>query len=184
MVGLAGCLGATQYTVADARVTSDPSPLQLDVEILDSEAIIQSPARLRFTLTNTAERPIRVRNTGLWPLGMLELSTVTDPADESSGSETILWNEEYRKSSKITVQSRSSYSVSQDPLTQPLDSGQAVTATYEIHGDDIVRASTYYVYGEFDAPILTYAADTNSNFEAYLPRVEVAIQSKGLLPSF
>jgi len=181
-VGLAGCLGATQYVVTDARVESDPSPLDVAVSIGNPNAVIQHPASLTFTLTNTSQRPIHVRNIGIWPLGLLKLSPAPTAENAKSGPSTILWNTAYETSPHVTVHSRSAYGTDRVPLTKPVRSGSSVSATYQIHGDDVNHPGTYYVYGDFDVPLLTYATADSNNFETYLPKVSVTIQQKSVLP--
>ena len=72
MVSLTGCLGTTEYTITGVQAEAT-TPLGISVEIVEPNAVIEHPAQLSFTVTNKQDSPIKIRNTGIWPFGLLEL---------------------------------------------------------------------------------------------------------------
>jgi len=144
MVGLSGCLGATEYTVTDVRVGRSSAPVGLDVSITEPNAAIEHPARLEFTITNQQNGPVRVRNTGIWPFGLLELVPSLD-VEEAGG--TILWTSRYEESQYVGAENRGNYGTEDTPLVRTVEPGGTASETYEVHGDDIRGAGTRYVRG-------------------------------------
>lgn len=179
MLGLAGCLRATEYTVTGVRVGPSPAPVGLDVEVTEPDAVIEHPARLEFALTSRKDVPIQVRNRGIWPFGLLELGPSLGA--DRSGPETLLWTSRYEESQYVDVRSHRHYTRDSTPLVRTLDPGATVSETYELHGDELYEAGTKYVRGAFEPPILEYAMKESENWEAFLPEIEVAIDNKGLL---
>lgn len=182
MAGLAGCFAATEYTITDVTIESGSAPLDLDVAIRDPDAVIEGPARLEFDLTNTGQDTLRIRNTGIWPFGALVLSRSESAGEARSRPSAPLWTDAYAASEHVRVDGRHAFGVDGTQLIRPLDPGATVTQTYEIHGDDLVRAGVYYVYGRFDPPLLEYASGEADAFRSYQPTVAVHIQEKRLLP--
>jgi hypothetical protein len=177
MASLAGCLGASEYTITDIEVTSS-APFEFDVTIADPDAVIEHPALLDVELTNRGDRPLRVRNTGVWPFGLLELVRSIDTEGPAG---TLLWTEQYEASEHVDIESRRNYSTESTPLVQALESGGAVRETYELHGDGIREAGTTYVRGEFEPPIFEYTRDDNEEWRSFSPEIAVTIATKRLL---
>ena len=46
IMSLAGCLGESEYTITDVQVGTSLAPVGLDVDVLESDAEIEHPARL------------------------------------------------------------------------------------------------------------------------------------------
>ncbi|MDS0222426.1 hypothetical protein NDI54_13850 [Haloarcula sp. S1AR25-5A] len=176
MASLAGCLGDTEYTITDVAVTAT-APFEFDVTVMEPDAVIEHPARLEFELRNRGERPLRVRNTGVWPFGLLKL--VRSPDAEGPGG-TLLYTAQYETSQYVDIESRSDYGVESTPLVQALDSGQTVSETYELHGDGIRGAGTAYVRGEHESPIFEYRRDESEEWQPFSPDIEVTITTKQL----
>ena len=178
MASLSGCLGATEYTVTDVRVSQSSAPVGLDVSIMEPDAVIEHPARLDFTVTNQGDAPIRVRNTGIWPFGLLELVPSLD-IEEAGG--TLLWTSRYEESQYVDATSRSNYGTEDTPLVHTLEPGGTASETYELHGDDIRGEGTRYVRGEFEPPILEYSTQESEAWQSFLPEVTVTLEKTDLL---
>ncbi len=181
MASLAGCLGDPQYRVTDASVESSPGPLSLSVAIRDPNAVVQGPARFAFTLKNPTANPIEVLNHGVWPFGLLGLSSSANDNSEET-VHTFLYSPTYAKSSHVHVNSdRSGMNENMDDLIHALGGGEAKTVEYLLHGDDIPRKGTYYVVGGFNRPFLKYATKGN-DWKTFTPKVPIAIRVKKRLP--
>lgn len=180
LLGLAGCLGATEYTVTGVSVGDVSAPFDFSVDIVDPNAVIEHPARIRVSLSNGGERPIQIRNTGIWPFGLLELVDSLG-AEEAAG--TILWTERYTESDEVDATSPSDYGASSTPLVRPLEPGERVSETYELHGDSLGVNDTgrQVIRGEFEPPILEYATSREGNWEAFLPEISVVLQEKSVI---
>ncbi|WP_435066723.1 hypothetical protein [Haloplanus sp. C73] len=177
MAGLAGCLGDTEYAITDVEVQST-APFAFDVRIAEPDAVIEHPARLEFELRNDGERAFQFRNTGIWPFGLLELVGSPDPEDEGVGA--LLWTEEYESSEYVDIENRQSYGVESTPLVQSVASGETVSETYELHGEDILDSGTMYVRGKFEPPVFEYRRD-GGEWQSFSPEIAVTIAAKGLL---
>ena len=176
VASLAGCLGASEYTLTDVEVTSS-APFEFEVTITDADAVIEHPALLEFELRNPSEQPLSVRNTGVWPFGLLELVSSLD-AEGPAG--TLLWMEQYETSEYVDAESRSNYGADSTPLVQTLDSEATVSETYELHGDGIRDSGTAYVRGEFEPPIFEYTRADNDEWQSFAPEIAVTIATKQL----
>lgn len=178
MASLAGCLGASEYTITDVEVTAS-APFEFGVAITDPDAVIEHPALLEFELINRGDRPLNVRNTGVWPFGLLKLVPSLDT--EVPGPGTLLWTEQYEASEHVDSESRQNYGTDSTPLVQTLDSGGTVSETYELHGDGIRAAGTAYVRGEFEPPVFEYTRDDTDEWRAFSPEIAVSIATNQLL---
>lgn len=182
MASLAGCLGdATEYIVTDVSVKKDLGPLSLDVTIQKATAGIEEPAHLDFIVTNKGDKSLHVRNTGIWPFGLLAL-TQLPPGTAQTIPSTILWSNEYEKSKHVHVDSRRSFGVDGKNLTRILNVGESATDKYKIYGSDIVQSGTHYVRGNFEPPLCSYTLDESRGWKSYLPTVTVMIEKQGLVP--
>ena len=180
LVGGAGCLGRTEYTVTDVSVDGVSAPFAFSVERTEPNAVVEHPAKLTFSLSNEGETSIRIRNTGIWPFGLLELVASVD-GEEAGG--TILWTDRYVESDEVDATNRRDYGTTSTPLVRPLSPGERVSETYELHGDALGVDDTgaQFVRGEFERPILEYASAPENDWEPFLPRVRVTIAEKRLL---
>jgi hypothetical protein len=173
-------MGAAEYRVTEVSVGDISAPFVFSVEIVDPNAVIEHPARIRFSLSNDGERPIQIRNTGIWPFGLLELVDSLG-AEEAGG--TILWTERYTESDEVDATSRRDYGTSSTPLVRPLKPGERVSETYELHGDSLGVNDTgrQVVRGEFEPPILEYATSGEDDWESFLPEIGVVLQKKSVI---
>jgi hypothetical protein len=182
MAGLSGCLSEPEYTVTDVRVGESSAPLGLEVAVTEPEAVIEHPALFEFTLTNEADAPLRLRNTGIWPFGLLELAPSLDA--DRGGPAVILWSGQYEESRYVEATSRRNYGVEDTPIVRAIAPGETVDATYELHGDDIggsvENAGTGYVRGAFERPILEFASGEQA-WEPFLPELAVSFEQQSLL---
>lgn len=178
MVSLSGCLSEPEYTVTEVQVADTSAPIGLDVAVTEREAVIEHPALLEFTATNRGGGPLRVRNTGIWPFGLLEIVPSLD-ADQT-GPGVTLWSDQYEESRYVEATSRRNYSVKDTPLVRTMAPGGTTSATYELHGDDVPNAGTGYVRGEFERPILEFAPE-GGDWEPFLPEVTVTFEEQSLL---
>jgi hypothetical protein len=181
MAGLAGCLGEAEYTVTDVRVGSASGPFGVDVSLVEPDAVIEHPARLDVAVTNQQSDPLRVRNTGIWPFGLLEL--VRSPDTDNPWPGTLLWTRRYEESQYIeaVAEDRSLDRVRSTPLVRTLEPRATASETYELHGDDIDEAGTRYVRGRPDPPLLEYAGDGSDEWTSFLPEIEVELEGTDLL---
>lgn len=180
LVGGAGCLGRPEYTVTDVSVDAGSVPFAFSVERTEPHAVVEHPATLTFSLSNEGDHPVRIRNTGIWPFGLLELVASVD-AEEAAG--TILWTDRYAESDEVDATSRRDYGATSTPLVRALDPGERVSETYELHGDSLggTDTGTQFVRGEFERPVLEYAEGEESDWTPFRPRVRVSIEEKGVL---
>jgi hypothetical protein len=178
LTGLAGCLSATEYTVTDVTVEDQPSPVSLGVERVEPRALVEHPARLEFTVTNTGETAIEVRNTGIWPLGVLK---VVASLDSVRAAGEVLWTDRYEASEYVDATSRRNYSAESTPLVRTLAAGNSITEPYDLHGDSISREGERVVRGWPDPPLLEYRTTTTDEWESYLPTVRVQIEQRGVI---
>ncbi|MFC6875444.1 hypothetical protein [Halobellus marinus] len=178
MVSLTGCLGTTEYTITDVQ-TETTTPLGISVQIVEPNAVIEHPAQLAFTVTNKQDSPIEIRNTGIWPFGLLELVPSLDTQDAGPG--TILWTNRYEESRYVDAETRQNYGVESTPLVRTLGPDETVEETYDIHGADIIQTGTMFVQGRFEPPILEYTTEHNEDWDSLLPEITVELSKKSLI---
>lgn len=179
VVGLAGCLGAAEYTVTGVRVGTPSAPIRVDLNVMEPNAVIEHPARLEFSVTNERNAPLRVRNTGILPFGLLELVSSLDTDEARPG--TLLWTSRYEESQYVEAEGRSFFGTESTPLVRTLDSRATASETYELHGDDIDEAGTKYVRGKYEPPILEYAMEGSEEWTSFLPEIRVTLERADLL---
>ena len=180
VVGLAGCLSDTEYRIETARVQSSPRPLSVTVSVLDGDATIEGPASLAFTLSNPTERAVRVRTIGIWPFGVLSLTSASSSTN-SRRPPITLYSEAYTQTDRVTVgPNRNSLSIEGDPIVRSLDPGNRIEVGYELHGDKVTSTGTYRVTGWSSQPVLSYMTGGES-WNRYTPQVEVSIKKKSSL---
>lgn len=181
MGGLAGCLGETEYTVTNRGVEQRDGPLQLDVAVLDQAVTIDSPAHLELSLRNTSKQEVRIRNTGIWPFGVLGLAPSRDAKPIKS---SLVWSEKYLTSDRVDLaKNGSGGGVDGNPIIRSLGPKSAITARYQIHGDLIHRTGTTYLRGYFAVPILAYST-ASDDWTQYRPEIDIAINARGIFSKF
>jgi hypothetical protein len=178
LVGLSGCLGDSEYHVTNATVDAQSAPITVEVSVREPNVVVEHPARLAFTIRNASDRPIRLRNTGIWPLGILKLVGTRD-GDPTGG--VLLWTDRYRESEYVDATSRRNYSIESTPIVRTLSPGDSQTSVYELHGDDIRRAASLFVRGWPDPPLFEYAPPGDDDWTAYTPKITVVLESQGPL---
>lgn len=153
MAGLAGCLGANEYTLSDLNVEQTDAPLRIDASLSGKDVTIDGPATLTLTLENTGEDPLQIRAMNLWPFGLPALRGTDD--QEYSG-QILLLSERYDEVDSVNVSVSGGYtntSIQSDPVTQVLEPADPITQEYTIRGDAIARDGTYELGRHSQGPI-------------------------------
>lgn len=174
--GLAGCLGDTEYTISSVETEGDSHPLALDVTVADRNIAIESPGQLDITLRNTETQDVMIKNTGVWPLGVLGLA----PADASGSTTTLLSTDKYEKADTVEIQPNG-VSRSNEPLTGTLGADESIERQYELDGKRVSGADTYSLQGYFDAVPLSYRTGEDTDWVAYHPTVTVTLTERSML---
>lgn len=183
LAGLAGCIGGeTEYRVTDVSgASSTDHPLSLDVAVESPSITVDGPAGLSFTLRNGGDDAVAVRNTGVWPLGVLAVETETEhgPADSR------LLSDRYDETDRVDVKPNG-MSRSGEPLVRPVAAGESLTERYVLHGDGLLRDGTYRVRGRFEEYILQYGAPgtdpESGGWTDFAPEVTVTLEAQSVLP--
>ncbi|MFD1571827.1 hypothetical protein [Halorubrum laminariae] len=158
IAGLSGCLGDTEYRIANTAIEASPDPFSVSVRLVDTDATIERPAALTLTLENTADDQIRIRSYGVWPFGVLALAPSPTPSEDTW--ETTLFSPSYETTARVEVdRGGSSLSLDGTPITRPLNAGESVTRRYELRGDDLPSAGTHYIVEKFDKRVSRYSRD-------------------------
>jgi hypothetical protein len=178
LAGLSGCLGEPEYSVTDATVDAPSAPVSVEVDVLDPNAVVEHPARLEFTVRNDSSRPVRLRNTGIWPFGILK---AVESLESNSSSGTVLWTDRYRESEYVDATSRRNYGTESTPIVRTLSPDASQARVYELHGDDVRRATSVFVRGWPDPPLFEYGPSSEDSWTAYTPDITVALESRGIL---
>ena len=179
IAGLSGCLGDTEYRITNTAMEASPDPFSVSVRLAVTDASIEHPAALTLTLENTADDQIRIRSYGSWPFGVLALAPSPTPGEDTR--RTTLFSPSYETTDRVEVdRGGSSLSVDGTPITQPLDAGESVTRRYELHGDDIPNAGTYYIVEKFDGQASRYSRDDDWRTLEY--QLRLSIDEKRRLP--
>lgn len=175
VTGLSGCLGDTEYRVAEAAAENSPEPLSVSVTLAVPTATVEHPAELAFTLENAADEPVEIRSYGVWPFGVLALAPSPTP-DENAWT-TTLYSPSYEASDRVEVRpGRSGMSLDGRPLTRALDPGASVSGRYVLHGDDLPRPGTYYVVEK------SSAYRTGEEWTPLDYRIRTVVAERGRLP--
>lgn len=202
LASLAGCAGDPEYRIDGVSVAGDDGPLALDVAVEDRSVTVDSPGALAFTLRNDAAAAVRVRNWGVWPLGVPELLSV----DEfGRGTGARLSADAYDASDHVDPRP-SGIGVDREPIVRPLPAGDRVTETYRVHGDRLTAlgAGTHAVSGWFERrfdgdaadaetdetqaddaevrPLAWYRTGEREEWATFEPEVRVTLSELSLLP--
>ena len=177
VASLAGCLGDTEYTITDISVASATGPLALEVALVDAAATVDSSAPLDITLRNDGTEAVSVRNTGVWPLGVLALA----PSGERGPVRVLLLSDQYAKTDRVEVTANSTRN-DNEPIVRRLSAGESVTERYEIHGDRLYGSGTYTLRGYFDEVPLSYRTGDTEDWTEFYPEVSVAVAEMSPLP--
>lgn len=172
VVGLSGCLGDTEYRLTEITAEDSAGPLSVSGRLAVTDATIEHPAELVLTLENTGDETVRVRSYGVWPFGVLAVASSPTPDDETW--KTTLFSPSYEATDRVET-SRGGGSMSMDgtPITKRLGVGETVSRRYELRGDDLSRAGTYYVVERFDGRASQFQTDTDWEMLDYRLRVEI-----------
>ncbi|AAV46567.1 unknown [Haloarcula marismortui ATCC 43049] len=175
--GLAGCLGDPEYTISSVETEDDSHPLGLDVTPVDREITIESPGQLNIALRNTGTQDVIIKNTGVWPLGVLGLAL----AGESVSADILLLADEYTEADTVEVRP-SGASKDGTPLTGTLAAAESIERQYELNGRRVSGAGTYTLQGYFDEVPLSYRTGEDADWVAYHPSVTVTLTEQSVLP--
>lgn len=178
LVGLSGCLGEPEYRVTDATVDAPSAPVSVTVDVPEPNAVVEHPARLEFTVRNDSDRPVRLRNTGIWPFGILK---AVESLESNSSAGTVLWTDRYEESEYVDATSRRSYGTESTPIVRTLPPDVSSTSVYELHGDDVRRATALFVRGWPDPPLFEYGPPSDDSWTAFSPDITVTLESRGPL---
>lgn len=179
VAGLSGCLGDTEYRITDAATETSLDSLSLSVRLAVADATIEHPATLALTLENTADDPIRIRSYGVWPFGVLALALSPTPGEDTR--KTTLYSPSYETSTRVEVgRGGSSISLDGTPITRPLNPGGSISRRYELHGDDLPSAGTYYVVRKFDRRASRYSM--GDDWETLGYQIRLSIDKKRRVP--
>lgn len=178
IAGLTGCLGDSTYRVREVAVEAASGSLALTVRVDRAKVTIEQPAALSFTLTNTTDESVRIRNLGVWPFGVLGVGE--SPTEVVSSLDPQLFSSAYAESDRVTVgPTNQSLSVAEEPVVEALSAGDETTETYTLPGENLRQAGTYYIVGFHGTPFLEYQ-DTDA-WRAFEPTVEITIETLGWL---
>lgn len=178
IAGLSGCLGDSAYRVREVTVEAASGPLALTVRINRGKVTIEQPAVLSFTLTNTTDEPVQIRNLGVWPFGVLGLGEST--TDIVGRFDPQLFSSAYAESDRVTVgPTHDSLSIAEEPVVESLPADKEATETYTLPGEDLRRGGTYCIIGLYGTSFLEYH-DANA-WWAFEPTIEMTIEKLGWL---
>lgn len=179
VAGLSGCLGDAEYRITNTAAETPLEGISLSVGLAVADATIEHPAALTLTLTNTADEAIRIRSYGVWPFGVLALAPSPTPGEDTW--KTTLFSPSYETTDRVEVdRGGSSMSLDGTPITRSLNPGESVSRRYELRGDDLPRAGTYYVVDNFDGRASQYSRDTDWDTLEY--QLRLSIEEQGKLP--
>ena len=177
VASLSGCLGDTEYRVSEAVSETSPEPLSISVRTAVSEAVIEHPAELVFSVENTSDEPVRIRSYGVWPFGVLSIASSSTPGENER--RITLTSPSYESTDRIRVShGRSEISLDGTPITRTLNPGEQVSSRYEVHGDDLWRADTYFVVDNFEHRASLYS--TNDEWMPLDYQIRLTIDEKSL----
>ena len=104
------------------------TPLDLSIEVTDSEIDSNDPARIEFIFQNKSEGWISVGTAPPPPFGVLRVQDVSD------GMSLVLWTGRYKKVEGITAENKWAKDVANDVGTSLiLDPGDTQTLGYTLH---------------------------------------------------
>jgi hypothetical protein len=179
VAGVSGCLGDAEYRITDAATEASPGPLSMSVRLAAADATIEHPAVLALSLENTGAQPVRVRSYGVWPFGVLALAPSPTPGEDTW--RTTLFSPSYETTDRVAVdRGGSSMSMDGTPITRGFAPGETVERRYELHGDELPHAGTYYVVEKFDGRASQYAR--GDDWTAFEYRVRLGIKETGRVP--
>lgn len=147
MVGMAGCLGATEYTLSKPDVEQTDDPLRIDAALSDRNLTIDGPATLTLTLENTGDTPLRIRTMNVWPFGLPML-------EKTSGQynlDVMLLSDRYEEMDSVNISYSGGFEsrrVRTKQVTQVLEPAKPVSQEYTLRGDMFMGGGgTYELQG-------------------------------------
>lgn len=196
---VAGCLGDTEFTIADVSGPTDrDAPLSFAVDVVDPDVLVDSPGAFELTAINDADEPLELVSRGVRPFGVLELR---GESDDYGDAWIDLWADAYAESEHVDVKPNG-MGVDGEDLVTRLESGDSVSFDYEIRGDDVtVSEGTYELRGDLgDDAVARYrrpneeddgnsegeADDSDGNSEpsgtGLDPEIEFRIETRSKIP--
>lgn len=143
MIGMAGCLGADEYTLSEPDVEQTDDPLQIDAELSGREVTIEGPSTLTLTLENTGEKPLEIRTTNLWPFGLPALGRTND----QHSREILLLSDRYEETDSVNISVEGNGILNMrtqgQTVTQVLAPAEPISKEYTLRGDLIWTDGTY-----------------------------------------
>lgn len=177
--GIAGCLGPDhEYTISDATVDSDTAPFDMELEVIDADATLEGPAQFELSVTNASNRPVEVRNRGVWPFGVLRIAQ-DNPFETESTRMADLTSSAYGTSEHVTSEDNS-ITVDDTALRDRVNSGETVSEVYSLPGDRLSVTGEYSIYGVFDPWLFEFSRHDSDNWEQFLPNTSIVVESSGL----
>ncbi|MFC7076838.1 hypothetical protein [Haloarcula halophila] len=177
VLGTAGCLGRTEYKIESTSVVSIDGPLALDIERTDPSVTVDSPGELALTIDNDGDRAIQIRNTGIWPLGLLALS----PQGSDSMARSLLLTDAYAETDRVEV-TRNGTESNNEPLVDSLDPETSLTVTYRLDGDRVRRTGIHDLRGYFEPPLLSFRVQGGADWRTVTDAATVTIAELSMLP--
>ncbi|MFC6974366.1 hypothetical protein ACFQL1_06370 [Halomicroarcula sp. GCM10025709] len=177
VLGTAGCLGRTEYELGSPSVASIDGPLTLAIEVTDRRVTVDSPGELVLTISNESDRAVQVRNTGVWPLGLLALS----PQGSDQMQRSLLLTDAYTDTDRVEVTPRS-VEGSNEELVDSLNPSQSVTVPYRLDGARVRRTGVHDLQGYFEPPLLSVRGQGSEDWTTVTDAATVEIAELSLLP--
>lgn len=177
LVGLAGCLGDTEYNIDTASGETTIDPFTFEIRAIDREIRVENPGVIEVKIRNDGPA-LSVKNTGVWPLGVLGLKlTETDTPDHR----ILLHTDEYEQTSRVEV-TETGVRVSNEPMVNTLAEGESITRKFQVRSADLYQGGTFQICNYFEDRLFKYRHKGEEEWTARKPdlRVEISTHS-GLL---
>lgn len=177
--GLAGCFGPpTEYIISAVSAEAGDTPFDMKIDILDADATLEGPARLELSVTNASDEPVRIRNRGVWPFGVLRLSNV-NPTENDSWRGAKLMSEAYEESDHVETDADST-TIDGTVLEKSVSSGQTVSEVYTVSGEALDVAAEYSIYGWAEEPwLFEFVRQADDTWTQFLPSTTVSVETPG-----
>ncbi|MEF8882536.1 MAG: hypothetical protein V5A34_08450 [Halapricum sp.] len=179
-VGLAGCIGPEhEFKITETTVEPDSTPFVMKIDVIDPDATLEGPAILELSVTNASDWPVRVRNRGVWPFGVVWMAK-ENPHEVEATRIAEFMSDAYEESEHVDKGPQSTH-LDSTVLEAQLPSGQTASERYTVSGDDIPTTGEYGCYGEFEPWLFEFSQDDGDSWKAYLPKTSINVGSPGLL---
>jgi len=158
IVGTAGCLGDTEYTITAASGTSLSDQLAVTVDVIDGGITVDSNGILTATITNNRTRPVTIRARDVWPFGLLMLEA---EKEANVISTTLLQSASYGQTDRVRI-TNTGVSAENDHVTRSLAAGESKTVSYEIDGGRLTATGTMDIKSYFESYPIVFDYQTAS----------------------